>query len=614
MEENYQELLEPLKLYKYELKYKHDDIVEEFFNNLANESGVDVEANRATCREYYKNMDALKNQQKQLDGQKGLRGLLIFLTILFFVAGTVLVILPFFNVAPSYTALFISLGVVSILLGILFIILNSVIISKRISEISKKMAKLQEIANKLKEQANQQMLQLNGLYDWSIPAQLVSKTIPLLKLDRYYDVEKYKYFVGNFKLAPLTKDNVSAIVCQSGSILGNPILWERDYIQYMYQKTYTGSITISWTTYEYDEKGRSRPVHHTQTLTASVSKPASGYRTETSLIYGNEAAPKLSFSRSPSSANSMSNKDLEKFTAKTEKELAKMQQSKIKSNFTPLGNAKFEGLFHAYNRDNEVEFRLLFTPLAQKSMIDLITSKTPYGDDFTFIKRKMINIIQSSHMQYQSFDGNPYHYYNFDFDKAKDAFIAYNQNYFQALFYDLAPLLSIPLYQQHKDFVKEYYEDYKGNITLTEAEILANYFPEDTFKPEDCDTHVILKANFVSNIKNGAIYTITAYGFRKEPRVDYATRVGGDGLTHTIPIPWEEYIETEKTSMIAVMDVGGSKHGYYSLRDQLSQLVANCSSKDDIIFQRGLIAFILNEGVNSFNPEAIIKLFSQKED
>ena len=162
--------------------------------------------------------------------------------------------------------------------------------------------------------------------------------------------------------------------------------------------------------------------------------------------------------------------------------------------------------------------------------------------------------------------------------------------------------------------MKEYYEDYKGNITLTEAEILANYFPEDTFKPEDCDTHVILKANFVNNIQNGAIYNITAYGFRKEPRVEYATRVGGDGCTHTIPIHWEEYIETEKTSTIAVIDVGGSKHNYYCLKEQLSQLIANCSSKDDIIFQRGLIAFILNEGVNSFNDEAIIKLFSQKED
>lgn len=614
MEEDYQELLEPIKLYKYELKYKHEDIIEEYFNNLANESGVDVEANRATCREYYKNMDALKNQQKILDGQKGLRGFLIFLTIFFFIAGTALIILPFLQVAPNYNAVFISVGIVSILLGVLFIILNTLIIGKKISEISKKMAELQAKANKFKEEANKQMLSLNALYDWGVPAQLVNKTIPLLKLDRYYDVEKYKYFVGNFKLAPLTKDNVSAVVCQSGSILGNPIMWERDYIQYMYQKTYTGSITISWTTYEYDEKGHSHAVHHTQTLTASITKPAAGYRTETSLIYGNEAAPKLSFSRSPSNANSMSEKELERFTAKTEKELAKMQQSKIKSNFTPLGNAKFEGLFHAYNRDNEVEFRLLFTPLAQKSMIDLITSKQPYGDDFTFIKRKMINIIQSGHMQYQSFDGNPYHYYNFDFDKAKSAFKEYNMNYFQALFYDLAPLLSIPLYQQHKDFVKEYYEDYKGNITLSEAEVLANYFPEDTFKPEDCDTHIILKANHVGNIPNGSIFTITAYGFRKEPRVDYATRVGGDGLTHTIPIHWEEYIDTERTSTIAVVDVGGSKHNYYGLKDQLSQLISNCSSKDDIIFQRGLIAFILNEGVNSFNTEAIINLFSHKED
>ena len=45
-----------------------------------------------------------------------------------------------------------------------------------------------------------------------------------------------------------------------------------------------------------------------QTLTASVTKPRPEYFTETWLVYGNEAAPRLSFSRSPCPASSYDEK------------------------------------------------------------------------------------------------------------------------------------------------------------------------------------------------------------------------------------------------------------------------------------------------------------------
>ena len=55
------------------------------------------------------------------------------------------------------------------------------------------------------------------------------------------------------------------------------------------------------------------------------------------------------------------------------------------TNFTEMGNAKFDALFGAVDRNNEVEFRVLFTPLAQKNMLDLLTDKNHYGDDFYFL-------------------------------------------------------------------------------------------------------------------------------------------------------------------------------------------------------------------------------------
>ena len=61
-----EELLEPLKLYNYELKYKHQDNIESFFNDLTQQSGVDVGANKATCDEYYAYLDQLKKIRRKL--------------------------------------------------------------------------------------------------------------------------------------------------------------------------------------------------------------------------------------------------------------------------------------------------------------------------------------------------------------------------------------------------------------------------------------------------------------------------------------------------------------------------------------------------------------------
>ena len=79
-----------------------------------------------------------------------------------------------------------------------------------------------------------------------------------------------------------------------------------------------------------------------------------------------------------------------------------MVEKSIKSGkkaFNRLPNEEFEALFMALDRDNEVEFRLLFTPLAQKNMISILRAKNVgFGDDFIFKKRKELNYIKSMHM------------------------------------------------------------------------------------------------------------------------------------------------------------------------------------------------------------------------
>ena len=52
-------------------------------------------------------------------------------------------------------------------------------------------------------------------------------------------------------------------------------------------------------------------------------------------------------------------------------------------NFQALANEEFDAQFNALDRNNEVEFRVLFTPLAQSNYKDIFEN-SPYGDDFLF--------------------------------------------------------------------------------------------------------------------------------------------------------------------------------------------------------------------------------------
>ena len=96
-------------------------------------------------------------------------------------------------------------------------------------------------------------------------------------------------------------------------------------------QTYTGSLTISWTTTYTDSEGHRHTQHHTQTLHASVDKPMPDYSEYTRLIYGNDAAPDLVFSHSPSHAEKLNEKQLERRVKSGAKEIQKLQKEQIKA-------------------------------------------------------------------------------------------------------------------------------------------------------------------------------------------------------------------------------------------------------------------------------------------
>ena len=584
------DLLEPLKLYNSQLKDTHHQNVSDYFNELTKSSGVDTVKNKEICKKYYDKKAKVASLNKKINSSKTKKGFFIFLLVFSIIVAIISLLIGIYGASRKQ----VTMSIVAFIICAIFIAfvplsiywLNKV--KKTIDSLSQTLQSEKELLNKYLSDAYASMASLNNSYLDNIQAILYSKTIPLIQMDQYFNISRYESMIKNYDFNDEYNEDSSTIYVQSGSILGNPFLFAKTFDMEMMDEVYTGTLVISWVTYSTDSNGRSYPVNHTQTLKATVTEPKPHYSYNQLLIYGNKAAPNLSFSRTPSSISNLSKEKIQKYVKSHEKDLTSMAEKALGKGktFTPLGNSEFELVFGGLNRDHEVEYRLLFTPLAQKAMLELLETPLPFGDDFSMKKNKCINYVYSSHAQSFDMFKNSNYFTNFDYEIAKENFINYNDEYFQSVFFDFSPLLCIPLYQQYKAREYIYQGTIRSNISPMEHECLANRFDKTLFEHEDTKTDVILKTSFVG--KNSDIDTIevTAHSFDAIPRTTYVPVLGGDGRYHQVPVNWIEYEPLIKKSIIGASIIGGNNIKYRN--------ITNDSNSDNIVYERGLLSFIID--------------------
>ena len=603
------DLTEPVKAYDYFLKDAIHEAAINYFDGLTFKNNIDVEGNQFTIKQLNAIRKKISDTQNKINGKRGLKAFLIILDVLFFVAAVVTLIITISNF--HWWMILIILACIAAGVGFIFLIRK---VNKGIKDVEAILAKLREKENELTDEAKTQMQPLNDDFDWNIPAKILTETIPLIKMDQHFDQNKFYYLKKKYGFLE-NEENISSLFVQSGSILGNPFILERNFVREIRPHVYVGTLTIHWTTVIGSGKDR-RVVNHTQTLRAEITKPRPEYFKETWLVYGNEAAPRLSFSRKPCAASSYDEKKLEKYVRNFEEDVdKKVKKTSYKDKpLTIMANTEFEALFNALDRDNDVEYRLLFTPLAQKNMVNLLRSKKPYGDDFSFIKNKQLNYIKSNHMQTADIDGDPERFKNYDYDAARDYFINYIDKYFASFYFDLAPLISIPLYQQHMSFEEIFKGTVDPNLTSFETEVMANKFDESYFKHESSDTPCILKREFVrKNGDNGDMVNVHAHSYRAIPHTEFVTKMGGDGLPHQVPVTWYEYVPLEKVTPMAVQicETTQKKFKYNIQNQSLRDFLSRISEKGVIIYQRGLISFLLRNNVSSYDGNELNNYLQQ---
>lgn len=567
------DIYDPLKEYVNVYRDKFKEVAEKTFAELAAEAQVDVGKNRETCRRIYSEENSLSKVMTSIRWQKVWRVLLWLCVAVGFIVGFTM-----YDVL-DYVDLLIVGFVIFGALGLLFTDINP-----KIKEMKSERDKLTAKVDKLKKEAWQQMAPLNNLYDWDVLTRMMTKTVPRLEFDPYFTTQRLADLKATYGWSDSFNAGRSVVYSHSGLINGNPFVICRTRKMEMGTKTYYGEKTIHWTTEETDSDGKTRTVHHSETLVASVTAPYPEYFEKTRLIYGNTAAPDLIFYRKQSGL--ADSEGSLKFKMKRHS-LRKKSRDLSNADFAMMTNEEFEVVFDTSNRNNNQQYALLFTPLAQESMMNLLKDdKVGFGDDFDFGKQRMINVIFSNHMQSLNLDMNPQQYKGFDYDKAEADFYAINSRYFRAIYFCFAPLLCVPMYQQIRPQEDIYGRNMQQHSSFWEHEALANFWGQGRFKHPSCVTNCILKTEQLQTIGDNSTIKVNAYGYRTEQHLEYVSKWGGDGNLHHVPVYWDEYLPVTGSGMIYLKEDNNFKDDSLTQRQRLGHIHSVLTENNLNIYRR----------------------------
>lgn len=572
----------PREIYETQLKRQFHDEAEAYIEELTKQAGTNIEENKLHVKAYNEAKKKEDEAAKKAGRGKALGIFLIVLAILCIVGGIVM-----FFIGQTW----------AYVVGPILLVLAIVLFVIRFTKIKQILKIRKELLEKAKAESQKRLdvcyadlASLNALFDWNMPVNIMNKATSLLVLDPYFSNERMRYLIEQFGYEE-NKNYLSSVVqVTSGMINGNPFILEKVHGCEIKPKIWTGSLVITWTTIEHDSDGKSYTRTHTQTLVAEVEKPAPFYDLTTRIVYGNEAAPHLTFSRYPSGVSGKSEKEIASFVKSKVKELDKLEKKALKdekNNFTKMGNDEFDALFGAYDRNNEVEFRLLFTPLAQNNELDLIKKPEPFGDDFVMMKDKMITSVATRHSQDFDYSARPSLFYGYDYEAVRKRFVTYCDDYIRNLYYDLAPIMAIPLYQNHQPHNYIYKDVYNNYFPSHEHETLAHGLSAELFRPDAADPSlpVLLKSIGVSKAGTESDQVqIKGTSYKTVQHTEMVPKMGRDGHTHMVPVPWTEYIEVQKDSYVGISKVGSNQ-------GKIAEKIAAMDKKvteGNLYYERGL--------------------------
>ena len=537
-----EKLLEPLKYYKTEVAKNFLDKLTDNFENLLRKSGIDIEANKKSVSDYNEISKVKVKNEKKLKWAERFYILFfyIFIFLIIYEIGIIRTIKNLYDLNkniqdPILRALLIGIG--AVVLGIL----NFKYIRGKKKQLNKSIKEIETELVLKKEECYSQVNPLLSLFESNTANKIVTEIIPTLVLDKNFKIERYADLVENFEMPTKLQNNFSTKDIISGEILGNPFIIIKSLCNRVIDQKYTGSLTVSWEETYRDSNGERKTRTVSQTLHASIIKPKQIFEDKIDLIYGNDAAEHLHFSREPKFIHEFSEKKLAKYVKKSEKELKKKTENAIKTGqtFLEMGNSEFDVLFGALNRDNEVEFRVLFTPIAQRNILEVLKDKD-FGDDFAFRKINKLNNVSNQNDWILNIDKS--YYEDFSYEIIKEKYYDINKRYLNNFYRLFLPILAIPVYHQHKAQKYIYQEKYNYNYNPYTSEAAANLLGAELFSHEESNTPSILKTKTLRVEGDADLIEVISQSYKAVERTEYVPMRAGDGRVYNVPVNWIDYV------------------------------------------------------------------------
>jgi hypothetical protein len=212
-----------------------------------------------------------------------------------------------------------------------------------------------------------------------------------------------------------------------------------------------------------------------------------------------------------------------------------------------MDNPEFDRYFPC-DRNNETQFRLLFSPLAEEEMVKLMKVK----NDYQFTKNKTLNTIEAPNFDAINFNVNYKAYaQDFDYEKIREGFINGNKQFFKDIYFMFAPILTIPLYQQYPYKQPLFEKKQQQLLSYVQNECIVNTLhPNDTFKHPQSITDNILKTKRVFANDLYEINEIIAHGYRGEQRTVMVTVHDFEAGTVIVPVNVMDYFPVQKSTNV----------------------------------------------------------------
>lgn len=521
----------------------------------------DINYDEAENAKIIKDYEECDEKSKKLSIKRHLFGFLGILCKLVFAAGILYFIYNFVEfLHDNQNKTFMTMSICLFAGLIILFFIYKFTLGKFLSKLDNELLDFDNTKKEIKRLGELHTFQFTGLISDLTFSSMLTQIMPNVKFDEDVSTKNQ----SKYNVTYTSLDTSAVIALKTGSIEGNPFSFITSRNTGFMNKTYTGSRVVEWTKVTKYTDGSKQTKKYTETLTGSIQKPAIMYSHSTNLVYYHEACDTLSFVRKPQKVKG----DVDEFVQKAEKKQIKKFENAayINKDYTPLTNSTFEALFETQDRNDEINYRVFFSPVAQTNLAKLIKFNNEVGNDFSYQKNNQVHKISNKTSAHDLVFGHQ-DIEDFDIIKVKEKFHQKFLEFFDQVFFSISPILAIPDLNEKCD---QLVDDNFSNFPPDAHEMLVNNLPNSFYTPEGCIPTTIAKTGLIQKYENADHVAVRTTGYTISTAWDYATvKARRDGEYYNVPVQYDCYNAVSKESHFVIMKTDLNKFGFYCMLESL---------------------------------------------